>query len=96
MNILFLEQQLSDFAFPTEQELEQLAENSTQIYIPYNNVPMGVSHHNGKLFVTVPRRRHGIPSTLNYINLQTTRGTQSPPFKPYPNYAYNELDVRFF
>jgi hypothetical protein len=38
-------------------------------FIPENNVPFGVEVWGNKLFVTVPRRRPGIPSTLNYIKL---------------------------
>ncbi|EAA08479.2 AGAP003095-PA [Anopheles gambiae str. PEST] len=60
-------------------------------YIPIGNIPMGAVHHKNRVFVAVARRRWGIPSTLNVVDL-------SPPFpntnvilKPYPNFALNEL-----
>ncbi|XP_061381860.1 L-dopachrome tautomerase yellow-f2-like [Danaus plexippus] len=52
-------------------------------FIKYNNVPMGVERVGDRLFVTLPRRRYGIPATLNYVNLQE-RG-RSPELRPYPN-----------
>lgn len=62
-------------------------------YIPIGNIPMGAVHHKNRVFVAVARRRWGIPSTLNVVDL-------SPPFpntnvilKPYPNFALNELRV---
>lgn len=61
-------------------------------YVAYNNVPMGTTHFKGRLFVTVPRRRPGIPSTLNYILTKSTRGS-SPSFRAYPDFATNELHV---
>lgn len=62
-------------------------------YIAYNNVPMGTTHFKGRLFVTVPRRRPGIPSTLNYILTKSTRGS-SPSFRSFPDFETNELHVK--
>ena len=36
-------------------------------YIPQNNVPFGLEVWRDKVFVTVPRRNPGVPSTLNYV-----------------------------
>ncbi|XP_055850347.1 uncharacterized protein LOC129914921 [Episyrphus balteatus] len=74
-------------------EYEHLGNFDTQpdSYIPYNNVPMGVNHFNGKLFITVPRRRLGIPSTLNYIDLKTIGLNRSPKLRPYPDMETNQL-----
>lgn len=55
-----------------------------KFFVQYNNVPMGVERVGDRLFVTVPRRRHGIPSTLNFIDLKDTRD-RSPALRPYPN-----------
>ncbi|XP_065089892.1 L-dopachrome tautomerase yellow-f-like [Ochlerotatus camptorhynchus] len=57
----------------------------------YGNLPMGVSHHKGRLFVTIPRRRPGIPATLNVIDMSKTKGTNNPPMEAYPNYLVNKL-----
>lgn len=61
-------------------------------YVAYNNVPMGATHYRGRLFVTVPRRRPGIPSTLNYVLTKSSPGS-SPSFRPYPDLETNSLDV---
>ncbi|XP_050682887.1 L-dopachrome tautomerase yellow-f2-like [Leptidea sinapis] len=47
---------------------------------------MGVERVGDRLFITVPRRRYGIPSTLNYINLRENKGVLSPALRPYPNF----------
>ncbi|XP_055904569.1 L-dopachrome tautomerase yellow-f2-like [Eupeodes corollae] len=88
-----------DFIFPTEDFKSKVrgtrAPTTTSIqedsYIPYNNVPMGVNHFNGKLFITMPRRRLGIPSTLNYIDLKTVGSNRSPKLRAYPDMATNEF-----
>uniref|UniRef100_A0A0A1X3L0 L-dopachrome isomerase n=1 Tax=Zeugodacus cucurbitae TaxID=28588 RepID=A0A0A1X3L0_ZEUCU len=64
-------------------------------YIPYNNVPMGVTHYKGRLFVTMPRRRIGIPSTLNYIDLQKDGKQTSPKLRAYPDFETNYLNPNF-
>ncbi|XP_048480073.1 L-dopachrome tautomerase yellow-f [Plutella xylostella] len=58
---------------------------SGRFFVQYNNVPMGVERVGNRLFVTVPRRRFGIPSTLNYIDLTRSSNTRSPSLKPYPS-----------
>lgn len=62
-------------------------------YIPYNNVPMGATHFRGRLFVTMPRRRVGIPSTLNYIDLAEDGSNRSPKLRAYPNFALNQFNA---
>ncbi|XP_068627157.1 L-dopachrome tautomerase yellow-f-like [Battus philenor] len=56
--------------------------DSEKFFIQYNNVPIGMEVDGDRVFVTVPRRRHGIPSTLNYVKLS---GDPSPALKPYPD-----------
>lgn len=63
-------------------------------FIPYNNVPMGATHYRGRLFITVPRRRTGVPSTLNYVFIKSTSGS-SPSLRSYPSYKVNELPVSY-
>ncbi|XP_044728504.1 L-dopachrome tautomerase yellow-f2-like [Chrysoperla carnea] len=66
-------------------------------FIPYNNVPMGVSKWGDKLIITVPRRKPGIPSTLNYIKLKQHSSKHEDnhnidvPLIPYPNLDVNKL-----
>lgn len=55
---------------------------------------MGVNHHNGRVFVTLPRRRPGVPATLTYIKTSETEENEiSPSVRPYPDYATNSLHV---
>ncbi|XP_060521874.1 L-dopachrome tautomerase yellow-f2-like isoform X2 [Cylas formicarius] len=53
-----------------------------------NNIPMGANVWQNKLFVTVPRRRLGVPSTLNYVFLDG-RIKHNAPLIPYPNWKTN-------
>lgn len=55
---------------------------------------MGVTHYDRRLFITVPRRSEGVPSTLNYIDLgeQTEK---SPKLRAYPNFEINQFQVSF-
>ncbi|XP_058982633.1 L-dopachrome tautomerase yellow-f2 isoform X2 [Musca domestica] len=66
-------------------------EREEHSYIPYNNVPMGVTHYKGRLFVTMPRRRVGIPSTLNYIDMNADESMKSPKLKAYPDFETNQF-----
>ncbi|KAK5649710.1 hypothetical protein RI129_000739 [Pyrocoelia pectoralis] len=59
-------------------------------YIYENNIPMSANRWRTKLFVTVPRRRPGIPSTLNFVWTNTSL-KHNVPLLPYPNYEMNQL-----
>ncbi|EDW97174.1 L-dopachrome tautomerase yellow-f2 [Drosophila yakuba] len=69
------------------------ADDPNASYIPYNNVPMGATHFRGRLFVTMPRRRVGIPSTLNYIDLAEDGSVLSPKLRAYPNFGLNQFNA---
>uniref|UniRef100_A0A1Y9HAK8 Yellow protein n=1 Tax=Anopheles farauti TaxID=69004 RepID=A0A1Y9HAK8_9DIPT len=69
-------------------------ENET--FQAYNNLPMGATHHNNRIFITIPRRRPGIPATLNVIDLaKVASGDRSPPLTAYPTYPINELQPQY-
>lgn len=61
-----------------------------QSYIFENNIPMGANRWENKLFITIPRRRLGVPSTLNFIWTNTT-DKHNIPLIPYPNAEVNQL-----
>lgn len=68
--------------------------DNTSFFNQYNNVPQGFFPYNDKIFVTVPRRNIGVPSTLNFIQLQDDKILyENPPLISYPNFTTNELDV---
>ncbi|XP_035897050.1 L-dopachrome tautomerase yellow-f2-like [Anopheles stephensi] len=60
-------------------------------YIPIGNIPMGAVHHKNRVFVAVARRRWGIPSTLNVVDISPPFPNTNVVLKPYPNFALNEL-----
>lgn len=75
-----------DFVFPNQQLKQQALASGD--YVPTNGLPVGIERWENKLFVSVPRWKDGIPSTLNYIDMnQTPSG--SPPLTPYPSWANN-------
>lgn len=63
-------------------------------FIQYNNIPIGIApYKDHKLFVTVPRRGRGIPSTLNYIDMTARTNNQSPLLRSFPDLETNRFDV---
>ncbi|KAI5749184.1 hypothetical protein M8J76_005306 [Diaphorina citri] len=78
-----------DFDFPDEATRAKAIENKE--YIQENNLPLGLERWHDKLFVTIPRWKSGIVSTLNYINLTEAKGNLSPNLKPYPSYEINNI-----
>lgn len=52
---------------------------------------MGANLYKNKLFITVPRRRDGVPSSLNFINANSPE-KHNVPLIPYPNWDVNRLD----
>lgn len=49
---------------------------------------MGANVWKNKLFITVPRRRLGVPSVLNYVPLNSI-SRHNVPLIPYPNWQIN-------
>ncbi|XP_026739746.1 L-dopachrome tautomerase yellow-f2-like [Trichoplusia ni] len=59
---------------------------SEKRFIPENNLPLGLARWRNKVFVTVPRWKAGVASTLNYVDLD---GPQDQLLKPYPSFKDN-------
>jgi len=74
------------FAWPSE-EVKQEAIKSGK-YIESHNLPLGLDVWKDKLFITVPRWKSGVASSLNYI---TIGDEKSPVLHPYPTWEANEL-----
>lgn len=66
------------------------------LFDPYVNVPFGVAHYKGKIFVTVPRRNPGIPATLNIVELIGKPPYINPLMIGFPSYQMNSLSVKKF
>lgn len=62
-------------------------------FVPENNVPYGVAAYQGWLYVALPRKNIGIPSTINRVNLTLAIDNKSPPLEGYPNYELNDIIV---
>lgn len=68
-------------------------------YDAYVNVPFGVAHYrnkvnnNIKLFVAVPRRNPGIPSTFNTVELTGNAPHLNPKLVAYPSWQHTTLSV---
>ncbi|GAB0089073.1 protein yellow [Sergentomyia squamirostris] len=60
-------------------------------YKAANNLPLGLDVWRNKLFITVPRWKDGVASSLNYIDLNS--GISSGKLRPYPNWEANTLPV---
>jgi hypothetical protein len=59
---------LVDFDYPDDTSRNNSIQSKK--FIPENNLPLGLEVWKDKLFVTVPRWKSGVPSTLNYISLK--------------------------
>lgn len=59
------------------------------IYKPENNIILGVERWKNLLFVTVPRWRSGVPSSLNFIRLPNWE--KSPNLTPYPSWETSSI-----
>uniref|UniRef100_A0A481MQJ7 Dopachrome conversion enzyme n=1 Tax=Nipponaphis monzeni TaxID=196483 RepID=A0A481MQJ7_9HEMI len=83
-----------DFEFP-DQRTRQAAIASGE-YVQANNLPLGLEVWRDKLFITVPRWKAGVASTLNYVPLGSSGSNRnhSPALIPYPSYEMNQLPTR--
>lgn len=61
-------------------------------FTQYNNFPMGATRYKDRLFITLPRRRPGMPATITYISMTNPKGS-SPSLQAYPTFRANQLHV---
>lgn len=78
-----------EFEWPSEDVKKSWL--SSKKYIPENNLPLGLERWKNKLFITIPRWKTGVASSLNYVNLDDTN--ESPKFIPYPSWDDNDFDL---
>lgn len=79
----------SEVSFEWPNEETRLDAIKTGNYIPENNLPLGLEVWKDKLFITVPRWRDGVASTLNYVPISSKN--KSSPLIPYPDWKSNNL-----
>lgn len=70
------------WASPVEKE-NAIKENR---YVPENNLPIGMARWKNKVFVTIPKWKNGVVSSLNYVDIN---GPQDQPLMPYPSFIDN-------
>lgn len=75
-----------EFAWPSNAVRQEALDNGK--YVPSNNLPLAFDVWRDKIFLTVPRWKTGVGSTLNYIEISDQR---SPILHPYPNFSMNQL-----
>jgi len=75
-----------DFDFPSA-EVRQEAIGRKE-FIQENNLPLGIEVWGDKVFVTVPRWKNGVPSTLNYVRRD---GHSTQNLIPYPDWETNNI-----
>lgn len=76
-----------EYAWPNEQIKQEALNNHD--YIPANNLPLGLARWKNKLFITVPRWKSGVASSLNYVSLNSS--DNSPVLIPYPDFKANAV-----
>jgi len=57
-----------EFKFDKDSDRAEFIKNKS--FILENNLPLGLDVWKDKLFVTVPRWKAGVPSSLNYIDIK--------------------------
>ncbi|XP_048484861.1 protein yellow [Plutella xylostella] len=73
-----------DYTWDTPADKENAIKDGT--FVPAHNLPLGLARWKNKLFVTVPKWKNGVASSLNYIDVD---GAQDQLLKPYPSWKDN-------
>ncbi|XP_053602390.1 protein yellow-like [Plodia interpunctella] len=73
-----------DYAWETPADREKAIQDG--LFNQYNNLPLGLARWKNKVFVTVPKWKDGVASSLNYVDID---GPQDQPLKPYPSFKDN-------
>jgi len=60
-------------------------------WVHAHNVVTGIKAYNGYYYISVPRWRPGVPSTLNRIPVTPTGSTSNPLLEPFPNCQWNQM-----
>lgn len=76
------------YAWESESAKEEAIKSGR--YQPENNLPLGLDLWKDKLFITVPRWKSGVASSLNYINIDSKES--SPVLIPYPSWEANTVE----
>lgn len=75
-----------EYAWPSEVVKQQAIQSGA--YKIEDNLPLGLDVWKDKLFITVPRWKSGVASSLNYVTISDEK---SPILHPYPSWDANTL-----
>ena len=78
-----------EFDWPNDGGKTEAEYRAKGLYVPENNAIAGIKIFKDDVYVTVPRWRHGVPSTLNRI-VQSSDGRRAL-LQPFPNWEMQEL-----
>lgn len=76
-----------EYDWPEDGGLMKARYEAQGLYVPHNNVLAGIKIYKNTTYVTVPRWKHGVPSTLNKVVHTGTRAL----LQPFPNWEMQEL-----
>lgn len=73
-----------DYTWDTPAEKENAIKDGK--FVQANNLPLGLARWKNKLFVTIPRWKNGVASSLNFVDVD---GPKDQLLKPYPSWKDN-------
>ncbi|XP_043599458.1 protein yellow-like [Bombus pyrosoma] len=78
-----------DVIWPSEEKQNYAIEHGD--YIPANNFIAGVKFWKGKMYLTVPRWKNGVPVTLGVTSATAVNGNTAPKLEAFPNWDMQEV-----
>ncbi|XP_068983839.1 dopaminechrome tautomerase-like [Bombus flavifrons] len=78
-----------DVIWPSEEKQNYATEHGD--YIPANNFIAGIKFWKGKMYLTVPRWKNGVPVTLGVTSATVVNGNTAPKLEAFPNWDMQEV-----
>lgn len=78
-----------DVIWPSEEKQNYATEHGD--YISANNFIAGIKFWKGKMYLTVPRWKNGVPVTLGVTSATVVNGNTAPKLEAFPNWDMQEV-----
>ncbi|NP_001154990.1 yellow-x1c precursor [Nasonia vitripennis] len=78
-----------NFTWPSAEDHDRAINDGS--YIPENNPIAGIKVWKDRLYLTIPRWKHGVPATLLVTSLNPVNGDVSPNVEPFPNWQMQRI-----
>lgn len=78
-----------DVIWPSEEKQNYATEHGD--YIPANNFIAGIKFWKGKMYLTVPRWKNGVPVTLGVTSATVVNSNTAPKLEAFPNWDMQEV-----